>query len=67
MWNLGCSWCFRGGMQTFHDSGLAEGLGFNLYVAPVGSLGPLISSDLLVGLLGVSEEEDGHDLSQYQN
>ena len=47
----------------FHDSGQAEGLGFNLYVAPMGSLGPSISLDLLVSLLGDSEEEDGRDLS----
>ena len=32
---------FRGSSQT-------EGLGFNLCVAPTGSLGPSISEDLLV-------------------
>ena len=55
------------GIQTFCDSSWAEGLGFNLYVAPAGSLSPSISYGLSVGLLGVSEGEDGHDLSQYQN
>ena len=32
----------------FHGSGRMEGLGFNLCVAPTGSLGPSISEDLSV-------------------
>ena len=32
----------------FRDSGQMEGLGFNLCVAPTGSLSPSISQDLLV-------------------
>ena len=42
MQNPGRSWYFRGDVM-FHDSSRAEGLGFNLYVAPAGSLGPSIS------------------------
>ena len=45
------------GMRTFHDSGQAEGLGFNLYVVPTDSLGPSISQDLLVGSLGSQREK----------
>ena len=41
----------------FRDSGRAEGLGFNLCVAPADSLGPSILQDLSVGLLGSWREK----------
>ena len=50
-------------MQMFHDSGQAEGLGFNLCVAPAGSLVLQFHKTSRSGLVRVTEGEEGHDLS----
>ena len=65
MQNLGCSWYFRGDSMP-HGSGQVEGLGFNLCVAPAGSLSPPISlRPFGQGLGRVSEGEESYNLRQY--